>query len=29
MSWKFAYDFVLLYYSLSSSVVNLRQFLWE
>ena len=29
MSWNFAYDFVLLYYRSSSSVVNLRQFLWE
>ena len=29
MSWNFAYVFVLLYYRLSSSVVNLRQFLWE
>ena len=29
LSWKFAYDFVLLYYRSSSSVVNLRQFLWE
>ena len=27
MSWNFAYDFVLLYYRSSSSVVNLRQFL--
>ena len=26
-SWKFAYDFVLLYYRISSSVVNFRQFL--
>ena len=29
LSWKFAYDFVLLYYRSSSSVVNLHQFLWE
>ena len=29
MSWNFAYDFVLLYYRSSSSVVNLCQFLWE
>ena len=31
LSWNFAYDFVLLYYrsSSSTSVVNLRQFLWE
>ena len=29
LSWNFAYDFVLLYYRPSSSVVNLRQFLWE
>ena len=29
LSWNFAYDFVLLYNRLSSSVVNLRQFLWE
>ena len=29
LSWKFAYDFVLLYYRSSSSVVNLRQFFWE
>ena len=29
LSWNFAYDFVLLYYRTSSSVVNLRQFLWE
>ena len=29
LSWNFAYDFVLLYYRSSSSVVNLRQFLWE
>ena len=29
LSWSFAYDFVLLYYRSSSSVVNLRQFLWE
>ena len=27
LSWNFAYDFVLLYYRSSSSVVNLRQFL--
>ena len=29
LSWNFAYDFVLLYYRSSSSVVNLRQFLCE
>ena len=29
LSWNFAYDFVLLYYRSSSSVVNLRQVLWE
>ena len=29
LSWNFAYDFVLLYYRSSLSVVNLRQFLWE
>ena len=29
LSWNFTYDFVLLYYRSSSSVVNLRQFLWE
>ena len=29
LSWKFAYYFVFLYYRSSSSVVNLRQFLWE
>ena len=29
LSWNFACDFVLLYYRSSSSVVNLRQFLWE
>ena len=29
LSWNFANDFVLLYYRSSSSVVNLRQFLWE
>ena len=29
LSWNFAYDFVLLYYRLSSSVVNFRQVLWE
>ena len=28
-SWNFAYDFVLLYYRSSSSVVNLHQLLWE
>ena len=28
-SWHFPNDFVLLYYRSSSSVVNLRQFLWE
>ena len=29
LSWNFAYDFVLLYFRSSSSVVNLPQFLWE
>ena len=29
LSSNFAYDFVSLYYRSSSSVVNLRQFLWE
>ena len=29
LSWNFAYDFALLYYRSSLSVVNLRQFLWE
>ena len=29
LGWNFAYDFVLLYYRSSSSVVNFRQFLWE
>ena len=29
LSWNFAYHFVLLYYRSSSSVVNLRQILWE
>ena len=29
LSWNFAYDFVLLYYRSSLSVVNLHQFLWE
>ena len=29
LSWNFAYDFVLLYYRSSYSVVNLRQCLWE
>ena len=29
LSLNFAYDFVLLYYRSSSSVVNLHQFLWE
>ena len=29
LSWNFAYDFVLLYYRSSLSVVNLRRFLWE
>ena len=29
LSWNFAYDFVLLYYRSSLSVVNFRQFLWE
>ena len=29
LSCKFAYDFVLLYYRLSLSVINSYQFLWE
>ena len=29
LSWNFAYDFVVLYYRSSSSVVNFHQFLWE
>ena len=29
LSWNFGYDFVLLYYRLSLSVLNLRWFLWE
>ena len=29
LSWNFVYDFVLLYYRSSLSVVNLCQFLWE
>ena len=29
LSWNFAYDFVLLYYRSSSSVINFCQFLWE
>ena len=29
LSWNFAYDFLLLYFRSSSSVVNLRQFLLE
>ena len=29
LGWNFAYDFVLLYYRSSSSVVNFRQFLYE
>ena len=29
LSWNFAFDFVLLYYRSSSSVVNFRQFLLE
>ena len=29
LSWNFAYNFVVLYYRSSSSVVNLYQFLWE
>ena len=29
LSWNFAYDFVLLYYKSSLSVVNLHKFLWE
>ena len=28
-SWNFVYDFVLLFYRSSSSVVNFRQFMWE
>ena len=29
LSWNFAYDFVVLYYRSSLSVVDFRQFLWE
>ena len=29
LSWNFTYDFVLSYYRSSSSVINLRQCLWE
>ena len=29
LSWNFAYDFVLLYYRLSLSVLNLRWLLWQ
>ena len=29
LSWNFSYDFVLLNFRPSSSVINLRQFLWE
>ena len=29
LSWNFAYEFVLLYYRSSSSVVDFPQFLWE
>ena len=29
LSWNYAYDFVLLYYRSSSSIVILHQFLWE
>ena len=29
LSWNFAHNFVLLYYRSSSSVINLRQVLWE
>ena len=29
LSWNFAHNFVLSYYRLSSSVINLRQCLWE
>ena len=29
LSWNFSYDFVLLYYSSSLSIINLRQFLLE
>ena len=29
LSWNFAHNFLLLYYRSSSSVVNLRQVLWE
>ena len=29
LTWNFAYDFVLLFYRSSLSVVNLCQFLWE
>ena len=29
LSWNFGFDFVLLYYRSSLSIVNFRQFLWE
>ena len=29
LSWNFAFDFVLMYYRSSSSVINFRQFFWE
>ena len=29
LSWNFSYDFVLIYFSSSLSIINLRQFLWE
>ena len=29
LSWNFSYDFVLLYFRSSLSIINLRQFLWE
>ena len=29
LSWNFAYYFVLIYYTASSSVINFRQFSWE
>ena len=29
LSWNFAYDFVLVYHRSLSSVIHLRQFLWE
>ena len=29
LSWNFAFDYVLMYYRSSLSVINFRQFLWE